>query len=243
MGGVEEPRTETPCITNNGTSIDDEPEASAPDMRDSPADIHKRLRKRIEIQKKKLKKKKVLASDTSVAHTLIDLEALSQYNDLRLTLSNKKNDIKKSLPTLPSRLRNCVQTRWALIKPAADASKSIASRCGKGPFYVRTLHKMAHTLSTTGELPENQQGQGAHHDTLLAMPAISSAIQQWVKGVLPFEKGGFNRWVSAIFQVSKHSLNLCHRCIPQSFVDMSMSSYFLTSRFKIQSASQWPFDG
>lgn len=183
---------ESPGDGDNGPCLAEEPETHELIIRDSPADAHKRLRKQIEAQKKQLKKRKILASDTSAAHTLIDLEALGQYNDLRLTLANKKDDIKKSIPGLPSRLRTRTRTRWASIKPATDAANSVASRCGKGPFYARTLREMAHSLAKTGELPENRQGKGGYHKSLLAMPAVSSAVQQWVKGGLPFEKGGFN---------------------------------------------------
>jgi hypothetical protein len=63
---------------------------------------------------------------------------------------------------------------------------------------------VAHLLRT-GLLPESNQSKGAKHESLLNRTEISSALRAWVKGVLPFEKGGFNGRVS--FEHEKQRLN------------------------------------
>ncbi|KAF8148809.1 hypothetical protein B0H34DRAFT_198739 [Crassisporium funariophilum] len=54
---------------------------------------------------------------------------------------------------------------------------------------------MASHLIKTGELSVRRQGKGAQHDSLLNNPAIKSAVQNWVRGLLLYDKGGFNGWM------------------------------------------------
>ncbi|KAJ7843844.1 hypothetical protein B0H13DRAFT_2364549 [Mycena leptocephala] len=50
---------------------------------------------------------------------------------------------------------------------------------------------MVAQLLADGTLPEKHQGAGAHHDSLLDNPAIHDALQEWVKGTLEVDEGGF----------------------------------------------------
>lgn len=152
---------------------------------------HQRLSSLIEKTRTKLRSKKSLVTDTTAANRLVDLEALKQYNDLRFKLSNEVLDLQKQLAITPRRLKHNIKKRISKIRPATDASNSVAGRCARGPFFAKSLRSMAHELFTTGRLPENNHGKGAYHESYLNRPGVSSALQQWVKGILPFEEGGF----------------------------------------------------
>jgi hypothetical protein len=54
-------------------------------------------------------------------------------------------------------------------------------------------------LLTDGTLPEKHQDAGAHHESLLDNPAIRDALQEWVKGTLEVEEGGFIGPVNCLF--------------------------------------------
>ncbi|KAF8985031.1 hypothetical protein BDQ17DRAFT_1336006 [Cyathus striatus] len=47
-------------------------------------------------------------------------------------------------------------------------------------------------VSHTGELPENKQGKGATHQSHFQITKVYSALQDWVKGEVPFDKGRYN---------------------------------------------------
>jgi hypothetical protein len=66
---------------------------------------HTKLCHLIKTQKKALNKKKVLISNTKAASTLLDLEALSQYNDKLLELALKTIKLKMNLTTASRLLR------------------------------------------------------------------------------------------------------------------------------------------
>ncbi|KAJ7200169.1 hypothetical protein GGX14DRAFT_400853 [Mycena pura] len=86
-----------------------------------------------------------------------------------------------------------IREKILACRPSREASDSeaIAHRCGKGKYYARLLRSMAIHVLTHGVLPEKDQGKGAHHESLLLVPAVSEALQEWVKGPLAVEKGGF----------------------------------------------------
>lgn len=46
-------------------------------------------------------------------------------------------------------------------------------------------------LHRVGELQALKQGKGATHRSLLSDPQVVAAIQAWVKGAVPVEKGGY----------------------------------------------------
>jgi hypothetical protein len=51
-------------------------------------------------------------------------------------------------------------------------------------------------------MPEKHQCVGAHHESLLDNPAIREVLQEWVKGTLEVEQGGFIGRVNSAFNVS-----------------------------------------
>jgi hypothetical protein len=56
---------------------------------------------------------------------------------------------------------------------------------------------MAAQLLSDGTMPEKHQGE-----SLLDNPAIREALQEWVKGTLEVEQGGFIGRVNSAFNVS-----------------------------------------
>ncbi|KAJ7794208.1 hypothetical protein B0H14DRAFT_2622102 [Mycena olivaceomarginata] len=162
---------------------------------------HTKLRHLIKTQKKALNKKEVLISNTKAASTLLNLEALSQYNDKLLELALKKIKLKTNLRTASRLLRPKLKQRLANSHPVEEASLAISHRCGRGPYFARVLREMAAQLLSDGTMPEKHQGVGAHHESLLDNPAIREALQEWVKGTLEVEQGGFIGRVNSAFNV------------------------------------------
>lgn len=158
---------------------------------ETPEDRHARLRKLVQHHCKKLQSKKSLVSDSAAAHTLMDLEALYQFNDRRLEFEQQRASLIASLKTVARRLQPRLKIRISRIKPSLKASTAIATHCSRGPSYAQTIRSTAAYLLQTGLLPESKQGKGAYHESLLNRQEISSALQVWVKGVLSFEEGGF----------------------------------------------------
>ncbi|KAJ7878322.1 hypothetical protein B0H14DRAFT_3130008 [Mycena olivaceomarginata] len=145
---------------------------------------HTKLCHLIKTKKKVLNKKEILISNTTAAATLLDLEALSQYNDKLLDLALKKIKLKTDLRTASRLLRAKLKQRLANSRPAEEASLAISHRCGRGPYFARVLREMAAQLLSDGTLPEKHQGVGAHHESLLDKPAVCEALREWVKGTL-----------------------------------------------------------
>ena len=104
----------------------------------------------------------------------IELNALKQFNDLQIEHHRRK--------AKNPHLKLC---------PSLDASMTIARRLGRTNYYARRLReKLAH-LYRVGELQVSKQGKGAVHQSLLSEPRVAAAIQNWVKGAVPVEKGGY----------------------------------------------------
>jgi hypothetical protein len=152
---------------------------------------HAKLRILIKKHRKTLCKKETLVSNAKAAGTILDLEALTQYNDKHLDLSLKKIKLTASVTTASRILRPKLKRKLSASHPSEEASLAIAHRCGKGPYYARILREMAAQLLTDGTLPEKNQGKGGYHESLLDNPLIREALQEWVKGTLEVEKGGF----------------------------------------------------
>ena len=129
------------------------------------------------------------------------------------------------------------------IKPAINASTTVAEQCNRGPSFARTIHLMAAHLLTTNQLPKTNQGKGVFHKTLLTDPRVASALQEWVKGGLPVTDGGFEgRVCKDIFLLRCYSDNLL-RCVQLNFNDMLISSCFQCSEFRMKSQNLLQFDG
>jgi hypothetical protein len=109
-----------------------------------------------------------------VIRDTFELNALKQLNDIQLEYHQKK----AKNPNLK-------------LYPALKASTVIARRFGKSDYYARRLReKLAH-LHRVGELQDSKQGKGAAHKSLLSEPRVATAIQTWVKGVVPVDEGGY----------------------------------------------------
>ena len=78
------------------------------------------------------------------------------------------------------------------IQPAIQASMQVANLLSKTETYARHLREAANYLCRTGELPENNQGKGGAHATLLNQPGIASGVCRFVNGDIPIEEGGFD---------------------------------------------------
>ncbi|KAG6855260.1 hypothetical protein H0H87_005929, partial [Tephrocybe sp. NHM501043] len=110
------------AYTNNIDAATERSLSSQPEDLDSeasahyaPQERHQKLKKLIEMVRKPLKKKKALVTDTSTTNTLIDLEALSQYNDLHLKFSQKKTALQEKLKDCPRNAQHRVHLRMGKI--------------------------------------------------------------------------------------------------------------------------------
>jgi len=160
-------RLDGPPNTEPEASHDIGPAMGVNDWQASPEQVHQCLCKLIKSHHQKLQSSKAMLTNCAAAGTLMDLEAIDQYNDIFLCLSQKRTKLVTNLPS---------------------ASTTIAAYCPHGPHYAWTIWDMVAHLLRTGLLPELNQGKGAKHESLLNRTEISSALQAWVKGVLLFEK-------------------------------------------------------
>lgn len=159
---------------------------------------HRKLRQQIETLRKKYKKKKTVLTDDNASTRMLDLEAISQYNDLQLKLLKEQKSLRSRLKNSPRVTQHRLRKRISSISPSMDASLSVARRLGKGSYFARVLRSMTNELFRTGRLPESRQGKGATHKSHLLNPRITSALRNWVKGLLPFDEGGFEGLVRFI---------------------------------------------
>jgi hypothetical protein len=74
------------------------------DWQASPEQVHQRLRKPIKSHRQKLRSGKAILTDRAAAGTLMDLEAIDQYNDIFLRLSQKRAKLVADLPSKPRHL-------------------------------------------------------------------------------------------------------------------------------------------
>ena len=79
----------------------------------------------------------------------------------------------------------------------------VANLLSKTETYARRLREATHYLCRTGELPENNQGKGGAHATLLNRPDIASGVRRFVNGDIPIEEGGFGGRVSGLVSHSR----------------------------------------
>lgn len=123
-------------------------------------------------------RRKKAGGDSSKSKKLVqvtfELLALKQFNDLRIEYHQKK--------AKDPNLR---------LSPSLEASTKIAKRLRKTDYYARRLRERLTYLHQVGELQVSKRGKGAAHRSLLAEPQVVAAIQTWVKGGVPVEKGGY----------------------------------------------------
>ncbi|KIK49712.1 hypothetical protein GYMLUDRAFT_253663 [Collybiopsis luxurians FD-317 M1] len=136
-----------------------------------------------------------MLSDQQAANKVFDLEALRRYNDLRLELIEKREAWQKKIASAPSKIRPLLEARQPKILSAQQASQKVAYGCGKGPAFAKHLRNSANYILRTGLLPENCQGQGAAHASLLNDIRVSSKLRLWSDGLIAEEEGG---WVNKL---------------------------------------------
>lgn len=236
--GRSDAEMESPEAAEAEEQLEDLEESTNPDV------LHKSLA--VALKKEQRKAKKSERSDEYKARRHLEIEALIQFNDLRLKLALQVKAWKDALKKIPKSRRAIHKMKMKKIKPSVDASKSIANRCSKGPYFARRLRHMAAHLLRSGCLPENNSGKGARHATWLAEPQVSEAIEEWLKGTMPFEEGGYNGKVctepgsySSARWKSKNPV----RCDLQSYAVISMDFYFQSYILKIQFLRAPLFDG
>ncbi|KAF8987579.1 hypothetical protein BDQ17DRAFT_1334979 [Cyathus striatus] len=110
--------------------------------------------------------------------------------DIDDTVVHRAN-LKTQIKSAPWRTRHSLKKRLAKIRPATNASEAIALRCNRETYFQCSLHSMALHVLKTGQLPENRQGKGAQHASHLDRAEVNLAIQNWLKGEIPVDKGGF----------------------------------------------------
>ncbi|KAF7377490.1 hypothetical protein MSAN_00171000 [Mycena sanguinolenta] len=142
---------------------------------------HTKLHVLIKKHKKALSTKDSLISNTKAASFLLDLKALSQYNDKLLELSLKKIKLVASVKTTCPLLHPKLWQKISSSCPFEEASLAVSHCCRKGSYYARVLRKMVAQLLSDGTLLEKHQGASAHHESLLNNPAIRDTLQEWVK--------------------------------------------------------------
>jgi len=169
--------------------------------------MYQEIAKVLEREEGKLnKKRKQAGGSTTKSKKLVrdtfELDALKQFNNLRIEYHRKK--------AKNPNLKLC---------PPIKASTMIASRLGKSDYYARRLREKLTYLHRVGELQTSKQGKGATHRSLLSEPQVTAAIQAWVKGAVPVEKGGYVGRVWCLERKYKIVLSF-HRCDPRSYTNM-----------------------
>jgi hypothetical protein len=128
---------------------------------------HARLELLICEHQKRLWQPKVMILDPKAASAILDLEMLHRFNNWCHELQVKAQKQHEKIANAPPKLRAALKAKTARIKPSTRAAKDITRDCNKGPYLGCRLRKMVACLLGTGELPENNQGMGANHPTLL----------------------------------------------------------------------------
>lgn len=159
--------------------------------RQTPQQYHSELEKLINRHQKRLRNKKTMLTDTKAAATVFDLEALRNFNDIRLALHIELASQKTKLANAAPRFRTAIKAKLKTIWPTIDASLRVAKMLSKTETYARRLRDSARHLLHTGLLLETNQGKGASHETLLNRPGVVAALRRFVNGLVPVEDGGY----------------------------------------------------
>ena len=140
---------------------------------------YQEIMKALEREEKRLNERKKQAGGSGskskkLIQDIFELQALKQFNKLRIEYHRRK----AKNPDLK-------------LCPSIEASTVIARRFGKTDYYARRLRERLAYLHRVGELQTLKQGKGAAHRSLLSESRVVTAIQAWVKGAVPAEKGGY----------------------------------------------------
>jgi hypothetical protein len=149
---------------------------------------HQEIAKVLEREEKKLDERRKQAGGNiiklkRITRDIIELNALKQFNNVRIEYQRKREK--------DPNLKLC---------PSLKASTVIARQFGKSKYYARSLREKSAYLHRVGELQISKRGKGAAHQSLLLEPRVVTAIQAWVKGAIPAEKGGYTGrvWCDAL---------------------------------------------
>ncbi|KAL4246959.1 hypothetical protein AB1N83_014398 [Pleurotus pulmonarius] len=121
----------------------------------------------------------------------MDLAALEQYTAHAQGLQAKHDQLRERLKTTAPSLRSKLRGKMSKIHPMTTASNTVADRFGKGPWFARRLRGMASYVLRTQELPPSTQGKGAQRSSFFNCSEVRSALEKWVKGLIPTDQGGF----------------------------------------------------
>jgi hypothetical protein len=152
---------------------------------------YKELTSVIAAHQKHLRNKKTMLTNSKAAATILELEALQNYNELQYALHLRIHKQRAKLAAAAPRFRHLLQNKMRIICPAMEASERVAKNRLKSLTYARCLREQARYLLCTGELLENNQGKGANHETLLSRPSVVQALRRWVNSLVPSDEGGF----------------------------------------------------
>lgn len=159
---------------------------------------HSKLESLICEHHKRLRDPKVMLSDKSAANSVLELEYLRAFNNARFELQTKLQKQKDAITNAPPRMRAAMRTKYPSIQPSVQASAKVNRLSGKGPYFAKRLCHLSAYLLRTGLLPENNQGKGASHETLLNRADVLAGLRLFVTGVIPVNEGGFEGRVSGI---------------------------------------------
>lgn len=171
---------------NNGLFV----AASAADMEPLHFD-YQQLARNIKQLQKKYQKNELKIPAKAVTKALMDLAALEQYTAHAQGLQAKHDQLRERLKTTAPSLRSKLRGKMSKIHPMTTASNTVADRFGKGPWFARRLRRMASYVLRTQELPPSTQGKGAQRLSFFNCSEVRSALEKWVKGLIPTDQGGF----------------------------------------------------
>lgn len=170
---------------------------------DADANMHehqyKKLKELISSHQKKLcTSKSSLAQSRDALEKIFDLQALNCYNEARHRLRSQATSQRLKIARAPPRLRHALKAKQKHLFPTKLASENVAHNLGKGGYYARHLRYLANHLLRTKELPENRQGQGAYHESLLNREDVREGVQRFARGQVPVEEGGWKGQVRSL---------------------------------------------
>lgn len=159
---------------------------------------HAKLEHLIAEHQKRLRSPKVMLSDKSAASYILELEYLRAFNNTRFELQLKLQKQKDAIANAPPRIRAAMRSKSQSIQPSVQAAAKVNRVSGKGPYFAKRLCHLSAYLLRTGELPENNRGKGASHESLLNRADVLAGIRLFVTGILPIDEGGYEGPVSVI---------------------------------------------
>lgn len=124
----------------------------------------------------------------------IELKHLETYNNKRLALGVKREDLRRKMVANPFRAVRFQQAkRMRKIRPSKQAADDVAELAGKGAYYSRRLRHIAHQLVRNNTYPDKKQGQNAAHFSHFDNPEVKANLRRWKSGLVPETEGGWSK--------------------------------------------------